>query len=154
MPNGGWGVWQEDLRYDTYETTCGFGFAYVAVGRSIVFDIRNRLLGSWIKNEVYARDPSLWHLPANHYHQAFIASKAAERAREDRNRETRSSALDQWNVVKKNDALMNRISKKLTIGDTDGAVSELSVESLYRHARRENPREMRQKDYWKNVFNS
>src|SRR4051794_5778861 len=78
MPDGGWGIWQEDPRYDVYEMADGQKFAYVAIGRSIVFDIRNRLLGGWVCDEIVKRDPRYWANEGNHYHDAYLASKRAE----------------------------------------------------------------------------
>lgn len=150
-PNGRFGIWQENVSYDVYELSDGDSIAYQKIGYNLVFAIECRLLGGWVKDEIQRRDPRLWHRPGNAFHDAFLASKEAEREYEKRCAARRESGENMWKVVKHNDALMNRIARRMAIGDLKGAARELSPEQLFRNAKIENPRELRSRDFWKAI---
>jgi len=150
MPQGGFGIWQEDRRVHSYEWN-GFEFGVVEIGRSIVFDIRNRLLGGWIKDEIQKRDPRLWQNPGNFYHDGYLLSKIAEDNHKKRKAATAASGLAQWEACKKNEKLMNRVFKRMESGDMSGAAKEFSLEEMCKNAYLERPGELRSKDFWRAV---
>lgn len=150
MPNGGYGIWQEDRRFVEYEYQGG-DFAAVETGHSIVFDIRCRLLGGWIKDEVQKRDPRLWSNPGNFYHDGYLLSKIAEDNHTKRIAEQSEATRKQWDALRKSRTLMNRVFKKMEAGDMTGAAKEFSLEELCRNAYLDRPKELRGKDFWKAV---
>jgi hypothetical protein len=150
-PGGRYGVWQDDTRFDTYECRNGFEFGYLVTGRSLVFDITHRIPGGWICDEVLKRDPRLWQNPGNMYHEAFLLSQEAERNKDRRDAYTRERGEKTWEAMKRNEKLMNRVFSKIQRGDMKGAAREFTLEELYKNAVKENPREMRDRQFWRAV---
>lgn len=161
------GIWQMDKYWKSFRVGGnvmededgpfefgGYEFGYLQVGYSLVFEITpavsgGRLFGGWIKDEVQRRDPRLWHNPGNAFHEAYIASRKADKELEERTRDRRESGEAMWKAVKTNHKLMNRIAKHMERGDMLRAGRELSLEELYRNATLENPKEMRSKHFAK-----
>lgn len=117
-------------------------------GAQEIFRIKNRLLGSWIADEVRRRDPKFAHIPGNTYHAAWRASLDAELdTAKDRSAYQRN-AMESWELAKRNPALMNRFAKRLSAGDKN-AWQEFSLENMARHASRHSSKELRSKDFWR-----
>lgn len=127
------------------------GFAYKEEGWRLVFEVKNRLVGGWVCDEIIKRDPKLAANEGNMYHQAYLASLEAEEEFHKRNADAKESAEKSWDIVRRSPALMDRISSHLERGDTEAACKEVSPEMLFKHALRENPAELRRKDFWKAI---
>lgn len=164
MYGGAYGVHQRVKRWTVYDMTptpeCYYqlpngkvidGIAFPEVGYSCLFDTRRQMLGWWVCEEVMRRDPRLAYREGNYFHQAFLQSYYAEQERERSAATARESGLRSWEIVKRNEKLMGRISDHMTRGRMDLAVQELSPEQLLRSARREKPSEIRSKDFWRSI---
>lgn len=151
MRNGGYmveqKVYRNEIMYDEHGEPW---FEYREEGRQEVFRIKNRLLGSWIADEIKRRDPSEAHRPGNAYHEAWKASLDAEAERHKDQEAYRSNALESWNIAKRNPDLMNRFARRLMAGDKY-AWQEFSLENIARNAARYNGSELRSKDFWRSI---
>ena len=176
MPDGGWGIWQVDKRYERYDITkfsrpetltparsaleaAGIVFEdeidtiiLSRHGYSIVFPIQNRIIGGWVKDEVTKRDPRLFTNEGNVFFEAYRNSLAVSDDTAKRQKKKAESGLEMWKGVRKNEALMNRIAKKMARGDLNGASRELSLENLAYNAYIENPHEMKNPDFKRAVI--
>lgn len=140
MRHGGWGVWQSAPRYEHYEFE-GETLTYRTDEMSVVFPIKNRIIGSWVCDEVMKRDPRLWHNEGNMFHDAFLNSKKIERAAETRRAAAQASGQRMWEACRRNDRLMGRVAQRMEQGDMVGAYQQFSLESLFMHAYKDNPKE-------------
>lgn len=126
------------------------GFGYKEPAATLVFDVRNRMVGGWVCDELRRRDPKLAHNEGNMFHEAYKASFAAESEHEKLKQETRQSGLSMWETAKRNPALMERLMSRMAAGDQN-AWQELSPETMMKHAMRERPSELKSKDYWRSI---
>ena len=154
LPHGAWCVEQmvdmvEYLPLDFSYPIDGFGYKEPAA--TLLFEVRNRLIGSWVCDEIVKRDPKLAHNEGNFFHEAWKASFEAEENHEKMKQDTKESAMQMWDTARRNPALMERIYDKLANGDTKGAVEEFSPETMFKHALKENPSELRRKDFWRSI---
>jgi hypothetical protein len=127
------------------------GFGYKVQAATLIFDVKNRLPGAWVCDEITKRDPRLAANEGNFFHEAYKASFAAEEEHKQMINDQRVSATNMWETARRNPALMERITEKLARGDTEGACKELSPETMFKHALRESPKELRTKDYWRSI---
>jgi len=123
--------------------------AWIEYGKTEILRVRNRLLGGWVCDEIVKRDPKLWRNEGNQYHEGFQESFKAHYEKQQRDHHWKQSALEAWEVVRRNEGLMNRIAAKMERGDIDGAAREVTLESMFHAAMKENPTELRRKDFWK-----
>jgi hypothetical protein len=126
----------------------GLGFKVPAA--TLLFEVRNRLPGWWVCEEVIKRDPKLASNPGNHFHDAWMASFAAEAEHEKRRLDSQESAKKMWETARRNPALMERVARRMEAGDPN-AWQEFSPETMMKHALKESPRELKQKDYWRSI---
>jgi hypothetical protein len=126
------------------------GIAWMEPASSLVFDVRNRLVGGWVCDELVKRDPKLAHNPGNMFHEAYKMSFLAEQEHEQMKKDSQQSALSMWETARRNPALMERLTERLAAGDPN-AWQELSPETMFKHALRENPAELRRKDFWRSI---
>lgn len=157
--SGQYGVYQREYRWSRYDVTHLLGYSedfddqtliFPEVGYSCLFSVRNRLLGFWVMDEVKRRDPRYANNPGNVFYQDRLATAEAD-VRKEREREfARQSALDQWNIVRKNEATMEAVGRALEKGDTEAAAKELSIEGAYKRAKAESPHELKDPKYWQN----
>ena len=155
-PSGRWSIEQEFPEVVVYELDFSYaydGIAYKEIGWQPVIEARNRMVGSWVCDELRRRDPRGAHNPHNLFHQAYLLSKKAEAEHEQNNKSAQDSARASWDIVSRSPALLNRIAAHMDRGDTNAAMKELSLEELYRNALKENPKELRSKDFWRSVKN-
>lgn len=150
LAEGAYGIYQENYQWIGYDYK-GFEFYNLDVGYSNIFITRNRLIGSWIKDEVQSRDPHLKHNEGNVYYQAYKMSLEASKDKDKRDNFAKSSGETSWDIVKRNPALMERIGKKLKKGDAEGAAKEVSVLEIAKNAAIENPSEMRNQSFINSV---
>jgi len=150
MQHGGYMVEQKIYRTETVYDGEEPWLEYREEGRQEVFRIKNRLLGSWIADEVRRRNPHNAHVPGNAYHDAWKASLDAEMERHTDQKAYQQNAMESWEIAKRNPDLMNRFARRLMAGDKN-AWQEFSLEKIARHAVRNNASEMRSKDYWRSI---
>lgn len=122
---------------------------YFETGLMQIFDIKNRLIGGWICDEIRKRDPKLVRNEGNMYNEMFKESFMAGINKAARDQAWKDSAMAQWDCVRRNEGLMNRIYRHLENGNTHAACEEVSLEKLYKNALIENPAELRRKEFWR-----
>ena len=124
------------------------GVAWTEYGQCEVFNAKNRLIGGWVCDEIIKRDPRLWRNEGNLYNESFRLSVEAKLNKEMRDTAWRKSGETAWDVIKRNENLMNRIAGHMENGNYNAAANEVSMETLFKRAVKENPKELRSKDFW------
>jgi hypothetical protein len=153
LREGAWCIEQMVDMVQTIDLDFSFdidGFAYKEPASSLVFEVRNRMVGGWVCDELRRRDPRLAHNEGNMFHEAYKASFAAEFEHEKLKQATQQSGLNMWETAKRNPALMERLMSRMAAGDQN-AWQELSPETMMKHAMRERPSELKSKDYWRSI---
>ncbi len=151
--NGSWSIMQiipETMTVDLPPEFEYDGIAWTEYGQAEVFNCKNRLIGGWVCDEIIKRDPRLWRNEGNLYNESFKLSIEAKLNKEARDQEWRKSGETAWDIVKRNEGLMNRIAGHMEVGNYHAAANEVTMESLFKAAVKENPKEMRSKDFWQN----
>lgn len=149
--NGSWSIMQIAEQTELIEMSPEWaydGVGYKVYGECEVFTVKNRFIGGWVCDEIIKRDPRLWRNEGNLYNESFALSVEAKLNKEARDSTWRKSGEKAWDVIKRNENLMNRISRHMENGNYNAAANEVSLESLYKRATIENPKEMRSKDFW------
>lgn len=152
--DGAWSIMQVVPEVMTMELDFSFAFdgiAWIEYGQCEVFTIKNRFVGGWVCDEIIKRDPKLWHNEGNLYNESFQLSIEAKLNKEARDGQWKKSGETAWDICKRNPALMDRISGHMAKGNYNAAANEVSLESLYMNAYRENPKEVRSKDFIRGV---
>lgn len=127
------------------------GFGYKVPSATLVFEYKNRMVGGWVCDEIVKRDPKLAMNEGNYFHQAYLASFEAEKEHAQKTKDSQESGTRMWEIVQRNPALMERISGHLARGDTEAACKEVSPEVMFKNALKENPAELRRKDFWRSI---
>lgn len=122
--------WEEDSVLVWQETGC----VNVCKFRNILPSLE------LVKKEVARRDPKKAHWSGNLFHEGYLESKKAELERERQIKEQQESARKQWEIVK-NSPVIQRVSKALENGDSQKALDELKLETIFKHALKENKKE-------------